>query len=128
MVGRLEHSLTLSIVDDGALYQYVKLFAETESINSDQVETRKLSIVLKKTLNDLEGADLVAAVAEIVKLRQLLGKQTAQLRQQRMAIRQYLVEFGMTPSARGRVKVAKGQKTVADPNKERFFGGGRRNP
>jgi hypothetical protein len=41
-----------------------------------------------------------------------------------MALRQYLVEFGMTPSARSRVKVPSA-KPVVDANKERYFGSGR---
>lgn len=128
MLERLTTSKTISIVDDAALYQYCRLFAETEAVADDYTETRALSTTLKKALTKLEGADLVAAVGEIVKLRQLLGKQTTQSRQQRMAIRQYLVEFGLTPSSRGRVKIT--NKKPADPksgqsNKQRFFGGAR---
>lgn len=107
MIARLEHSRTLSLVDDAALYQYVKLFAETEAVAGDNGETRKLSKLLKKTVQGLDGEQLVEAIGRIVELRKLLAKETTQLRQQRMALRQYLVEFGMTPSARGRVKVAK---------------------
>jgi P27 family predicted phage terminase small subunit len=107
MIRRLEHSHTLSIVDDAALYQYVQLHAETEAVQADNASTRKLSETLMLAVAKLEGAELASAVGEIVKLRQVLAKQTTQLRQQRMALRQYLVEFGMTPSARGRVKVPK---------------------
>lgn len=121
MVTRLEESRTLSMVDDAALYQYVQLFAETEQIKVDNIATRKLSTDLKKAVQALEGEMLVEAIGEIVKLQQLLAKQTVQLRQGHMAIRQYLVEFGMTPSARGRVKVSR-QPSDEDKNKERFFG------
>jgi hypothetical protein len=93
----------------------------------DVEETRALSGILKKAaIAKLEGAELVAAITEIIKLRHLLMKQTTQTRQQRMALRQYLVEFGLTPSSRGRVKIT--NKKPADPksgesNKKRFFGG-----
>lgn len=128
MIARLTTSKAISIVDDGALYQYCRLFAETEAVAQDYTDTRDLSNTLKKAVTKLDGAELVAAIGEIVKLRQLLAKQTTQARQQRMAIRQYLVEFGLTPSSRGRVKIA--TRKPADPksgqsNKSRFFGGAR---
>jgi hypothetical protein len=41
-----------------------------------------------------------------VKLKQLDAKAITQLRQGHMALRQYLVEFGMTPAARNRVTPA----------------------
>lgn len=115
MLERLETSRTLSIVDDAALFQYVQLFAETEGIKADNLEARKLSKELKKTTRDLEGAELVQAVGEIVKLYQIIAKQTDKLRQGRMAVRQYLVEFGMTPSARTRVKASGDPSKPANP-------------
>lgn len=123
MVDRLAQNGTLSIVDDAALYQYVELYAETEAVKTDNANVRKLSKELKAAAKNLEGMELVQAIGEIVKLQQILAKQTQQLRQGHMAIRQYLVEFGMTPSARSRVKVAPGGKPVVDPKKEKFFGG-----
>ncbi|MGE3840062.1 MAG: P27 family phage terminase small subunit [Vicinamibacterales bacterium] len=129
MVARLVTSKTVTTVDDAALYQYVQLFAETEQINKDHAETRRMRDELKKlAASKLNGADLVDAIGHIVKLQQALAKQSQQLRQGHMALRQYLVEFGMTPSARGRVKMT--NKKPADPksgtsNKQRFFGGAR---
>lgn len=105
MVARLETSGTLSVVDDAALYQYVQLFAETESVTSDDAENRALARRLMRAVGKLNGSDLLEAVKAIVALRQLTDKATIRLRQQRMAIRQYLVEFGMTTVARSRVKV-----------------------
>jgi hypothetical protein len=52
-----------------------------------------------------------------------IAKATRDLRQGHMAIRQYLVEFGMTPSARTRVKLPPAAPAV-DPNKARYFGTG----
>lgn len=119
MVDRLEQNKTLSVVDDAALYQYVQLFAETEQVKTDHADVRKLSADLKKSTDTLEGRDLVDAIKEIVTLQFLIGKQTLQLRQGHMAIRQYLVEFGMTPSARTRVKLPAQAPTV-DPRKARY--------
>jgi P27 family predicted phage terminase small subunit len=106
MVDRLSTSKVLTKVDDAALYQYVQLFAETEAIKADNAKIRKLSADLKRAIRELEGVELVQAVGEVVKLQQVLAKQTTQLRQGHMAIRQYLVEFGLTPAARSRVRVA----------------------
>lgn len=105
MVARLEQSQTLSLVDDAVLYQYVQLFAETEDIKADHARVRELSADLKKAVQSLEGVELVKAVGEIVKLQQVLAKQRTQLRQGHMAIRQFLVEFGLTTASRSRVKV-----------------------
>lgn len=117
MVARMETSKTLSTVDDAALYQYTQLFAETEAIRVDNVELKKLAKQLKHAVlnGKLEGAELVEAIGKIVVLHQLAQKQSTQLRQGHMAIRQYLVEFGMTPSARNRVKVPKGQLPTSNP-------------
>lgn len=115
MIGRLTESKTLSIVDDAALYQYVQLFAETEGLRADAAKTRALSAELKKTARELEGAELVTAIAEIVKLQFILAKLTTQLRQGHMAVRQYLVEFGLTPAARSRVRTQAGAEEKADP-------------
>lgn len=126
MVKRLEESKTLTVVDDAALYQYVNLFAETEQIKADAIQARTLSKDLKKLASKLDGHELVEAIGKIVQLHQMIAKNVVQLRQGHMAIRQYLVEFGMTPSARGRVKVPKRPRPNVDKVKERFFGSGQR--
>lgn len=102
MVDRLEQSKTLSLVDDAALYQYCSLFGETEDVQDARHESQALVILLQAAVTRHEEVD----VAQIVKLRQLDMKYTTQLRQGRMALRAYLVEFGMTPSAGARVKVS----------------------
>lgn len=128
MVARLTDSKTLSTVDDAVLYQYCCLFAETEGIST----ARRTNAVLIQTLvkaierivavaadRDPEAAlvDVVAAIAQIVKLKQLDVKHTTQLRQGHMALRSYLVEFGMTPAARSRVKT-EAAPAPADPFNE----------
>lgn len=124
MVARLTDTRALSSVDDAALYQYVQLFAETEAIAAEGADHRRLTKVLLKAIAKLQGDALVDAVKEIVTLQALAKKTTQQLRQGHMALRQYLVEFGMTPSARTRVKLP-ALKPAVDPNKERYFGSGR---
>lgn len=122
MVDRLEQSKTLSVVDDAALYQYALLFDETEQIKKDQATNRSLSDLLKKEVQRLDGAYLVEAVGKIVEIQKTVARQTAQLRQQRMAIRVYLVELGQTPAARTRVKAKGPADESADPMEAKYLG------
>ncbi len=110
MVDRLERAHTLSAVDDAVLYQYCGLFAETEGILTAKRENtalvKRLLAALDRRKAQLSGDQVVNALAQIAILRALDAKHTTQLRQGHMALRQYLVEFGMTPAARSRVKGA----------------------
>lgn len=105
MVWRLEVSGTLSKVDDASIYQYACLFAETEQHVVARDEARESVKLLQENLSDLNGADLVQCFQEISKMARLEASYSTQIRQGRMAIRQFLVEFGMTPAARSRVKL-----------------------
>lgn len=105
MLDRLERSGTLSVVDDGALYQHCRLFAETEALTEKQSEVGESIKILEENLGGLQGADLVQCFQEISKMRQLEAGYDTKIRQGRMALRQYFVEFGLTPSARSRVKL-----------------------
>lgn len=113
MVQRLEDSKTLTECDDAALYQYCQLHVETQSLVADRDAVLKMSASLKRQAMRLEGKDLVDAIAQISKLYTLAQKYTQQLRQGHMALRQYLVEFGMTPGSRTRVKVIKPPKQTS---------------
>jgi phage terminase small subunit len=104
MVTRLEQSQTLSIVDDAALFEYVQLFAETQAIKAKDSELLSLAAELKNEAKRLTGESLFGAIDRIVTLEQLASKQRVQLRQGHMALRQYLVEFGLTPASRSRVR------------------------
>lgn len=124
MVLRLEVTHTLATVDDAALYQYCCLFAETEGIIVAKRENAALAKTLLKAVAEMHAqlnriaaadratesttivdvGDLTAVVAQITALKKLDQKATTQLRQGHIAIRSYLVEFGMTPAARSRVK------------------------
>jgi len=106
MEQRLELSKTLSTVDDAALYQYCCLFAETEGILATRKTNARLLEKLERALERVRHEDEIAEVAgAIATLQKLDAKHVQQLRQGHMALRQYLVEFGMTPAARTRVKV-----------------------
>jgi phage terminase small subunit len=125
MVRRLEVMQTLSVVDDAALEQYCLLYAETDRLRSEDARLTRLRRSLMRAVTTLAGADRVAAVSNIVALEQLRARTLGQLRQGHMAIRQYLVEFGMTPSARTRVTAlaaARGEPTPQDQLRAKFFG------
>lgn len=113
MISRLESSNTLARVDDAAIYQYALLFGETEDIARGQAINQKLATNLEQATIGLQGEALIAAIRPLVDLRAIIARTSAQLRQQRLAIRQYLVEFGQTPAARSRVKV--NDKNPAEP-------------
>jgi P27 family predicted phage terminase small subunit len=105
MLQRLTESKILSGVDAGALYQYCRLFAETEAC-ADRLDEASASInLLEESLGDFKGAELIAAFQEMTKMRQLEAGYINKIRQGRMGQRVWLVEFGLTPASRGRVKL-----------------------
>lgn len=110
MIGRLEASGALTLVDDAAVYQYCQLYAETERIAVDRECLESAVERLEENLCDMKGEDFIKLAQEITQQRKLIAKCTDQLRSGRSAIRAYLVEFGMTPAARGRVKLPAAEK------------------
>lgn len=92
-------------VDVLAIQQYCHLYVETESVAKQQAETAASLQILEDNLAGIDKSDLVQVFGQIVILRKLISKCTDQLRSGRMALRQWLVEFGLTPSSRGRVKL-----------------------
>jgi P27 family predicted phage terminase small subunit len=115
MVARLQVCRSLSVVDDAVLFQYAKLFAETEELADDKEHASGLIDKLGDALVGLDGADMSNAIRDIVKLKQQEAGYSTKVRQGRLAIRAYLVEFGMTPAARSRVKVQEGKPEENDP-------------
>lgn len=112
MIGRLELSGTLTLVDDAVLYQYCQLYAETEAYAKTCAEIAATARILQENFDgqeQLEFADILAAAQEIGKLRTIEVRLASQIRQGRMGLRTFLVEFGMTPAARGRVKIPKAE-------------------
>lgn len=111
MVDRMVALRTISKVDDAALYQYVQLFAETEALVDAREHTTGLIDKLEGRFDALEDSDVADAIRNIVNLKKLEAGYNVQIRQGRMALRQYLVEFGMTPAARSRVAVTQAEDT-----------------
>lgn len=108
MMWAFEDMGMLHKVDVVAVEQYCKLYAETEAVAEQQVTMRGSLRVLEENVPDVKEMtppDRLAFFANIVALEKLVSKCTDQLRAGRMAIRQYLVEFGLTPASRGRIKL-----------------------
>ena len=105
MMWAFEDMGMLHKVDAEAVYAYCQLWSETEHVSEQQAEARAGLRVLEENLSDIQAEDKVALFTQIVMLHKTVSKCTDQLRQGRMAIRQYLVEFGLTPSSRGRIKL-----------------------
>lgn len=101
MIDRLAAAQTLSTIDDAVLYGYCRLHADTERLQA-AVDALPSMYYLRHTL---AGYD--AKIHPVV----------VQLRQYRMALRTYLVEFGLTPASRGRVRMTD-SSAKGDDNKE----------
>lgn len=96
MIHRLELSGALTIVDDAILANYCKLHAMAEQLEAAVGQLD--SLFFDKFTVD--GAGVEPKVHPGV----------TQLRQFRQALRAFLVEFGLTPAARGRVKLPEAAK------------------
>jgi P27 family predicted phage terminase small subunit len=105
MVELLDDSRILSREIAGGLYQYCQLFADSEDIASQRIERRNAIETLEGCLKELQGEALAAAIGDIAKLYALDAKDATQIRQYRLALRTYIVEFGQTPAARSRVRL-----------------------
>jgi hypothetical protein len=79
---------------------------EIEAYSETRSEVTAAVRILEENIGDLKGSDLVAAFQEISKLRKLEASYATHIRGGRMAMRQWLVELGLTPVARSRVQPA----------------------
>jgi hypothetical protein len=78
--------------------------------------------ILEENIGDLKGDDLIAAFQEIGKMRKLEGSYDSKIRAGRIAIRQYLTEFALTPVTRTRVRpLSPKPQPPVDPLEERYF-------
>ncbi len=108
MMWAFEDMGMLHKVDLFAVHQYARLYSETEQVAGQQETMRASLQVLEENIPDVKEMttqDRLAFFTNIVALQKLVSKCTDQLRSGRMAIRQYLVEFGLTPASRGRIKL-----------------------
>lgn len=95
MVARLDAAKVLSTVDDAVLTNYCQLHADAARLQR-AVDALDSPFYLKTSV---DGAGVEHQEPRV-------HPGFAQLRSYRQALRQFLVEFGLTPAARSRVKVA----------------------
>jgi phage terminase small subunit len=113
---------TVSRVDGLIVEQYCRLFVETAAIAVTQSEVGASVARLEENLAGLEGAELVQCFQEITKLRQIEARYSGQIRQGRMAQRQYLIELCLTPASRARgVSRPATTAPMIDPKKQRYL-------
>jgi P27 family predicted phage terminase small subunit len=105
LVAMLTEQGTLTIVDGEALFQYCRLFAETEALAAGQRNIAAGIVRLHAIEAESQGAGLVACLHELGTLHALHAKAASQIRQGRLALRVYLVELGLTPASRSRLKI-----------------------
>jgi hypothetical protein len=82
------------------------LHADTEELEAEAAELKRLVRTLTRATRSLTGRELVDAAAQIVSLEKLRARCLQQRRQGAMALRMWFIEFGLTPSARTRVRPA----------------------
>lgn len=123
VVAELEAAKSIATIDGSRLYQYVSLFAEVEDIKAQAAVTKSLLNRAKGAIRKLDGLELIQALESIVKLQQLVVRQTSQLRQGRMSLRQYINDLGMTPVARHGKVPAGGEKPKSAVDRFRAGGG-----
>jgi P27 family predicted phage terminase small subunit len=117
MVRRLDMLKVLSVVDDAAIFQYARLWGEVEELAVAKSETTAAIKILEQNIGTITKDDLLPFFQELTKLRQIEQRYLSHILSRRMAIRQFLVEFGMTPSARGRIKLPTEKPATGDIRK-----------
>lgn len=109
MAEDLERHKTLAVTDRQALYQYARLYAETEAVAAQVLALGEQIEGLNAALKQLTDADLLAGIQAVVKLHQVVSARESKVLAGRLAMRQFLIEFGMTPASRTRVKLPTGK-------------------
>lgn len=113
MIVRLTASHTLSTVDGSLLWNYCHLWADCCRLQADAAAFQHTWWV--KTSTDGAGVE-----HKEPKLHPVF----AALKAYRLALRVYLVEFGLTPISRNRVLAQAGAETpTMDPKKAKYFRG-----
>lgn len=93
MLELLKNSEMLTVVDGAMLAGYCELHGEAVGTKRD---IERLRAKLRKRLS----------VAEMLELQRHIIRLSGHLLRHRQQIRQYLVEFGLSPAARSRVKIS----------------------
>ena len=107
MVERLTLTGAIERVSDKSIYHCALLSAEIEAVRArfavDEALDKRLTALLERP--DITTAQMLEVLGPLNDVRNRLRSSTTTLRQGHMAMRQYLVEFGLTPASRARVKL-----------------------
>jgi phage terminase small subunit len=95
----------LTKIDAFVVYQHCHLFAEVERIARKAREADASLTILNENVGHIDKKDLPQFFHELIEQQKLISKYTDQLRNGRNAIRLFLVEHGLTPASRGRIKL-----------------------
>jgi len=120
MVDRLTQNGTLSVVDDGQLFEHCQLFEETQALREGYTRLRKHSKAVMRIAKTLEGQQLIDALKQVTAIEHEIARLSTKLRQGHLAVRVFLVECGLTPSARTRVKVIGGGAETPQSKVDQF--------
>lgn len=101
----LEANRTLSRELAAGLFAYCRLFEEQEAVVAGRRERKARIEMIEESLKELKGDQLVEAISCLTKMEILNSRDSTQIRQYASAIRPYLVEFGLTPASRSRVRL-----------------------
>jgi P27 family predicted phage terminase small subunit len=112
MVVRLTASRTLSTVDGALLWNYCQLWADCGRLQAD-------ADALGRTWYDKVSVDGAGVEHREPRVHPVFGA----LKQYRLAVRVMLVEFGLTPLSRNRVKASSEPVPTMDPKKARYLSG-----
>jgi phage terminase small subunit len=129
MILRMEHAKTSSIVDDAVLLEYVELFEETRGMKKERREWERLKKLYQRELRETEKTSTLEAnrrgdiLDRMHTIQKTIDGFTGRLRLQHLALTRMLLEFGMTPAARTRVKIPSAAEQPEDDD-DRFFGSG----
>ena len=121
MVERLTLTGAIERVSEAAIYQCALLFGQIEDTRkryaAEMAVEERLTVLLARP--ELTVAETLQISAQLIDAHKLLLSSTTSLRQGHMAMRQYLVEFGLTPASRARVKLPPKSKAI-DAEKAKY--------
>ncbi len=112
MVARLTASKTLTTVDGALLWNYCRVWADCCRLQAD-------ADALASTWYEKVTVDGAGIEHREPRVHPVF----AQLKAYRLALRVLLVEFGMTPLSRNRVKASGAAAPAMDPKKGRYLSG-----
>lgn len=105
LCGDLDAEGRLVLTDAGAIYQAAKTFAAIEQLEAEKAEAKAAVDRLDESFGEVEKSDRIQFFIEVGKMRALAASYDSKITAKAGLMRQWLVELGLTPAAKGRVKL-----------------------